>query len=189
MKNIVTVTIKLLIITLIAGALLGVVYSVTKEPIAQQMEKAATEARLMAFPDAADFEDAGTTIPEEYSIIKSAYYAKDAAGNVIGATFGIVTRGFSSGLNLTVGIGAHGKIKGVIVGDNAETPGLGKKAAEPNFSGQFAGKNAEPLQVQKVASDENDIQAITGATVTSRAITDAVNAAIEYYTQLAGGAK
>lgn len=189
MKNIINITIKLLIITVVAGALLGVVYSITKEPIAKQLEKAATEARLAAFPEAAGFKDSKAAIPEDYSIIKNAFYALDKDGNVVGATMGITTKGYGSGLNMTVGIGADGKIKGVIIGDNTETPGLGKLAAEPKFLGQYAGKPYDsPLKAVKSPSGDYEIEAISGATVTSRAVTNAVNTAAEFYKQL-GGAK
>lgn len=189
MKNVFTIAIKLFVITVVAAALLGVVYAVTKEPIAAQTEKAATEARLTAFPDAASFEDAKVDIPEEYSEIKSVFNALDSGGNVIGAVFAMTTKGFNSGLNLTIGIGADGKIRGVIMGDNNESPGIGKKAADPEFRDQFPGKPYDsPLKVVKAASGDYDIQAITGATVTSKAITDAVNTAAEFYKQL-GGAK
>jgi electron transport complex protein RnfG len=189
MKNIVSITLKLFVITVVAAALLGVVFSITKEPIARQEEKAAEEARLAAFPDAANFEDSGAEIPDEYGIITSVYNALDKDGNVIGATLSITTRGYSSGLNMTVGLGADGKIKGVIIGDNNETQGLGKKAAEPAFNGQFPGKAYDnPLKVVKASPGESDIQAITGATITSKAVTNAVNTAVEFYKQL-GGAK
>lgn len=189
MKNIVSITLKLFVITVVAAALLGLVYSVTKAPIAQQVEKSAQEARLAAFPEAASFEDTGAQIPDEYGIITSAYNALDSSGNVIGAVFGISTRGYSSGLNMTVGLGADGTIKGVIIGDNNETQGLGKKAAEPAFNGQFPGKPYDSeLKVVKAAPKDNEIQAITGATITSKAVTNAVNTAAEFYKQL-GGAK
>ena len=189
MKNIASITLKLFVITIVAAALLGLVYSVTKAPIAQQVEKAATEARLAAFPEAKNFEDTKAEIPDEYSIIKSAYSALDSGGNALGVVFGITTKGFNSGLNITVGIGADGTIKGVIIGDNNETQGIGKKAADPEFRDQFIDKPYDsPLKVVKAASGDYDIQAITGATVTSKAVTNAVNTAVEFYKQL-GGAK
>jgi electron transport complex protein RnfG len=189
MKNIVSITLKLFVITVVAAALLGVVYSITKAPIAQQVEKAAEEARLAAFPEAASFEDTKAEIPGEYDIIKSVYNALDKDGSVIGVTLSITTRGYSSGLNMTVGLGADGKLKGVIVGDNNETQGLGKKAAEPAFNGQFPGKPYDKeLKVVKSSPGDNDIQAITGATITSKAVANAVNTAAEFYKQL-GGAK
>ena len=98
-------------------------------------------------------------------------------------------RGYSSGLNLTVGIGADGTIKGVIVGDHGETPGLGAKASDDAFRNQYIGKPIDnPLTVVKTdASDTYDIQAITSATITSRGVTDAVNTAAAFYTDVIGG--
>lgn len=192
MKNIITITLKLLVITIACAALLGVVNYVTKEPIAIQIEKAAAEARFAAYPEAVEFKNAddpegAMVIPDEYGIIKNVYYALDASGNKTGMVLGIVTKGYSSGLNITVGIGADGKVKGVIIGDNNETQGLGRNAAEPEFYGQFTGKPVEDkFNVVKSSPQGNDIQAISGATVTSKAITNAVNTAVEFYKSLGG---
>ncbi len=187
MKNAISITIKLFVITVVCAAFLGVVYSVTKEPIAVQVEKAATESRLAAFPEAVSFEDAKAEIPEEYSIIKNVFYALDKDGNIIGATLGITARGYSSGLNMTMGIGADGTVKGVIIGDNNETPSIGKKALDADFLNQFTGKLYDnPLTYVKAASGDYDIEAVSGATVTTKGVTNAVNTAIEFYKQLGG---
>ncbi len=189
MNKIVVITLKLLLITLIAGALLGVVNSVTKEPIAEQERKEAEEARRAAFPDAVSFEESTAKITEDYAIIKSVYTALDVGGNEIGIVASVVTKGYSSGLNLTVGIGADGTVKGVVVGSHSETPGLGAKATEDKFRGQYIGKAyTEPLTVVKnPPSADNEVQAITGATITSRGVTDAVNTVAAYYTDVMGG--
>lgn len=191
MKNIITITIKLLIITIIAGLALGVVNAVTKEPIAIQEAKAADEARQSAFPEAVSFEALDIDIPEEYAIIKNAYKAFDAGGNNIGVTVGIITKGFNAGLNLTVGIGADGLIKGVVVGENDETPGLGAKATEDWFQNQYTGKPyAEALTVVKTTpAGESEVQAITSATITSKGVTAAVNTATQFYQEMIGGAQ
>jgi len=206
MKNIIVITLKLLVITVIAGVLLGVVNSITKEPIAAQEQKKADEARQAAFTEAASFEpvfDRADTedaknvavvdaVPADYSIIQSVYTAKDAGGNDIGIVASVVTKGYSSGLNLTVGIGADGMIKGVVVGSNNETPGLGAKAAtDDKFRTQYTGKPySQELTVVKTApSADNEVQAITGATITSRGVTNAVNTVAAYYTKEMGGAQ
>ncbi len=191
MNKIVVITLKLLLITLIAGALLGVVNSVTKGPIAEQARKEAEEARRAAFADAVSFEESTAAIPEDFGIIKSVYTALDADGSEIGIVASVVTKGYSSGLNLTIGIGADGTIHGVIVGSHGETPGLGAKATEEKFRGQYTGKTySEPLTVVKnPPSADNEVQAITGATITSRGVTDAVNTVAAYYTEVMGGAQ
>lgn len=192
MKNTIIITVKLLVIAVACAALLGAVYSITKGPIAEQEEKAAAEARLAAFPEAADFnkiidKENADDIPEEYGIIKSVYEAVDGSGNVIGTVFGITTKGYSPGLNMTVGINADGTVKAVIMGDNGETQGIGKEAAKPAFYGQFLGKSIErPFNVVRSSPQGNDIQSISGATITSKAFVSAVNTAIEYYKYLGG---
>lgn len=189
MKNIFVITIKLLIITLIAGAVLGLVYSVTKEPIAQQAIAQANEARFAAFPEAADFKELTDDIPAEYAMIESVHTALDAQGGALGITAAVVTKGYSRGLHLTVGIGNDGEIKGVIIGAHEETPGLGARATEEWFYSQYAGKATnQPLRVVKAsATGDYDIEAITGATITTDGITDAVNAVAAYFAQTAGG--
>ena len=93
MKNIIIITVKLLVITIIAGAVLGVVNAVTAEPIAEQAKIAADNARKAAFPEASAFEEADVEIPEDYAIIKNVYNVTDDSGNVIGIVAGIVTKG------------------------------------------------------------------------------------------------
>jgi electron transport complex protein RnfG len=206
MKNIVSMALKLLIIVVVSAIALGAVNYVTEGPIAEQMAAAATEARQSAFPEAASFEalyDPGSDalkdvslasllgtdeLPKDYAIIKTVYKALDASGNEIGITAGVVTKGFNSGLNITIGVGTDGTIHGVIVGDNTETAGLGAKAAEPEYEGQYVGKKS-PLAVVKSSPGDSDIEAITGATITSRGVTDAVNTVSEFHAALAGGAK
>ena len=190
MRNIAVITIKLLVITIIAGLVLGVVNAMTKEPIAAQEAKAADEARKAAFSEASSFELIDIEIPEKYAIIQNIYNALDENGKPLGVTAAVITKGFNAGLNLTVGIGADGTIKGVIVGSHEETPGLGAKAAEPAFQDQFKGKSyATALFAKKAADKENDIQAITGATITSKGVTDAVNITAKFYTEMIGGAQ
>ncbi|MGI5849083.1 MAG: FMN-binding protein [Christensenellales bacterium] len=189
MKNIIVITIKLLIITIVSGLALGAVNYITVEPIANQMEKEANQARQAAFSGAASFDALDIEIPEEYAIIHNVYNALDSDSNVIGIVANITTSGFNSGLNLTIGIGADGYIKGVIFGDNTETPGLGAKAAEPWFQEQYQNKPYDsPLNVVKSQPlGDYDIQAITSATITTKGVTDAVNTVTDFYKQMLGG--
>ncbi|MBT3318272.1 MAG: FMN-binding protein [Clostridia bacterium] len=188
MKKIIVMTIKLLVITVVAGVLLGVVNAITKDPIAAQEAKAADEARFAAFPSATEFEKIDIDISEDYSLIQNVYTAKDASGSDIGVAIGIKTKAYSTGLNMTVGLSAQGTITGVVIGSNQETPGLGSKAAEPKFIDQFKDVSFDtPLVVMKTgASAPYEIQAIASATITSDGVTYAVNKAVEYYTKVLG---
>lgn len=191
MKNIIVITLKLLIITVIAGIILGVVNSVTKEPIAQQTLKEATEARQAVFPEATDFKKMDIDIPDDYAIIKEVYQALDASGNPIGITAAVITKGYSSGLNLSVGIGADGFVKGVAMGSNSESPGFGSKAPEELLPQFDAGKAYDQSfeVVKHPVENDYQIEAISGATITSNGIVDAVNTVAEFYKQMAGGAQ
>ena len=204
MKNIVSVTLKLLIITIVSAIALGAVNYITQGPIAEQMKAAASEARQSAFPNAASFEAlydpsaepdvtlasllSTQEVPKEYGIIKNVYTALDSNGNKIGVVAAVTTKGFNSGLNITIGIGADGAVQGVIVGDNTETAGLGAKASEDWYEAQYVGKTGS-LTVVKGTAGDDEIQAITGATITSRGVTDAVNTVSKLYAALTGGAK
>ena len=191
MKNIIVITLKLLIITIIAGVILGVVNGVTREPIAEQTLKEATAARQAVFPEAVSFQQMDIDIPEEFAIIKEVYEALDADGNSIGITAAVVTKGYSSGLNLSIGIGADGFVKGVNLGSNNESPGFGSRAPEELLPQFDTGKTYEqPFQVVKnPVEDNNEIQAISGATITSKGIINAVNTVVEFYKQMVGGAQ
>ena len=191
MKNIIVMTLKLLAITIVAGLLLGAVNYITKEPIAEQEIAAANAARSQCFPQASSFEESDVELPEEYGIINSVYTALDENGNDIGITVGVTTKGFNAGLNMTIGISSQGNVTGVVIGTNEETPGLGANAAKPDFIDQYKDVPYEPaLVVVKVdPAADNEIQAIAGATITSRAVTDAVNTVADFYKSVMGGAQ
>ena len=191
MKNIIVMTIKLLVITIIAGLLLGAVNYITKDTIADQEAKKADEARFAAFPEAQSFTKLDIDIDDEYSLIQSVYSVQDAQGNDIGVAFDIITKGYSTGLNMTVGLSAQGTVTGVVIGANQETPGLGAKASEPTFIDQYKDVPFDPalVVVKTPATAQGEIQAITSATITSNAVTNAVNKVAEYYIDVIGGAK
>ena len=182
---------RLIIITVVAGLLLGLTYNITAQPIAEQEAKAAEEARMAVLPSAQEFEQIDISSyqsSEEYSVITEAYSAK-TDGQDSGMTVSLCVNGFSAGLNLTVGINADGTISGVQIGSMDETPGLGANAKNPEFTDQFAGKTA-PLEVAKNSvSSDNQILALTGATITSRAVTNAVNTAVDFFNEYTGGAQ
>ena len=185
-NSILNLTLRLVIITLCAGLILGFVYAITKDPIEQQQIKKATEARQMVLPDAADFEEIALTGIDydeaTYGIIQAVYKGtKD--GQVAGYTFDIVTKGYKPGLSLTVGIAADGKVTGVEIGTHEETPGLGANATNPDFLGQFVGKDGPIAVVKTPSGAENEVQALTGATLTSKGVANAVNTARDFMTK------
>lgn len=188
MNKIVKNTLILTMITLVAGLGLGLVYEVTKAPIAQAQETAKKEAWQMVFPEADinDFEQveldekaAGKALADMgvNGTIDEACTVGDM-GYVVTATD---KDGFGGSITVTVGITSDGMVNGVSILSINETAGLGMKAAEPAFYGQYEGKQTEKFVVSKDGGDGEPIDALSGATITSRSVTGAVNAALGYY--------
>lgn len=200
MKEMMKNTGIMLAITLIAGLLLGIVYQVTKEPIAVQEAKAKQEACQEVFADAASF-DAVEAVPVEESAWNGAGYgqesvdevmmAKDSAGSTLGYVVTVTTKeGYGGDIRFTVGVRMDGTVNGISILSISETAGLGMRAEEV-LKPQFAGKNVEKFEYTKSgAASENQIDAISGATITTNAVTNGVNAGLYYFqTQLKGGSE
>lgn len=168
----------LLVITCVGGTMLAAVYNVTKEPIALVQKAKIEEAIRQVIPD---FETMSDTL------IKPA----DGADNLVihrlakggePAGYAIETytdKGFSGRFRLMVGIKPDGAISNIEVLEHKETPGLGTKMADEKFKKQFRGLKVSEINgsVLKVKKDGGTIDAITAATISSRAFCDAVNRA------------
>ena len=183
--NIGILVLRLLIITVCAGLILGVVYTVTKEPIAEQARLAADESRKTVLPAAVSFEQLDLTgyvsDGDDFGEIEEIYMGLDEAGLPAGYTFAIRTKGYSANLVLTVGLDAAGTVTGVDIASHEETPGLGANATSPDFLGQYVGADGPLVVVKSATGQTGEVQALTGATITSRAVTDAVNMTREFY--------
>lgn len=192
MKNtIIKDTIILTLITLVSGGLLGLVYQVTKEPIAQQEELAKQEAYQAVFKDADSFEvcvEEGDTEISQYladngfanQTVNEVMEAKDASGETIGYALNMTTsEGYGGDITFSMGVQLDGTLNGISILTINETAGLGMNATDESFKGQFSNKNVESFTVTKTgASADNEINAISGATITSDAITGGVNAGL-----------
>ena len=191
MKEMMKNTGILLVITLIAGLLLGLVYQVTKEPIAEQEAKAKQEACQEVFADAASFEplelqavDESTWSGEGYGVMA----AMDSAGSTLGYVITVTTKeGYGGDIQFTMGIRSDGTVNGISLLSISETAGLGMRAEEV-LKPQFAGKNVAKFAYSKSgASADNEIDAISGATITTNAVTNGVNAGLYYFQTVLGG--
>ncbi|HBU12944.1 MAG TPA: electron transporter RnfG [Clostridiales bacterium] len=187
MKNkssILNLALRLAVITVCAGLALGLVYGVTKEPIEYQAELKATQARQTVLPSAQEFEEmdlaAFSADAAQYGEIQQLYKGT-AGGELAGYTISIVTRGYSPNLSLTVGLDVGGVVTGVAIGSHEETPGLGANAAKPEFVGQYVGADGPLTLVKTPTGADGEITAITGATITSTAVTNAVTAAKSFF--------
>lgn len=171
-------------ITLIVGLLLGVVYELTKEPIRIQQEKAVAEACKAVFQPADTFEEIkytpGEELAEELSSmgvkIGSVYKALDGGGTVLGYVIqSTSTQGYGGNIVLYVGVRNDGTLNDISILEINETAGLGMEAPSVLVP-QFHEKKVDSFVYTKSgASEDNEIDAITSATITTSAFTNAVN--------------
>ncbi len=195
-------TLVLVLVTFVAITALAVVNQVTKEPIAQAEINARAEVYKVVYPDAENFaevENSESIIEGSADFLKNAGYdgcfindalsVTDDSGNIKGYVIAATSpSGYGGDVQIAVGISSDGKITGFNVVSNNETAGLGSKCTEPEFTSQFANKPATVLEYTKSgAAEDNQIDAISGATITTNAVTEAVNSAIVFYQENFGG--
>ncbi|MGE4445184.1 MAG: RnfABCDGE type electron transport complex subunit G [Synergistaceae bacterium] len=179
MAKILKLSAVLFIITAVTGLILGGVYTMTLDPIRSAKEKEKMAAFAETLPEATDFEKMDH--PQDHSIIKEVNKGS-VNGETVGYNLTVTPKGYGGLIEMVVGIDDEGKLIDIKILSHAETPGLGAKAAEPAFSDQFEQKNVDSLVITKnKPAAENEIQAISGATITSSAVADGVNTALEYW--------
>jgi electron transport complex protein RnfG len=186
-KKIVSLGLTLFAVTAITGFILGVVHDITLEPIRLTQEKLKNEALKGALPEADEFsplELAEGADPMIKDVQKAA-----SGGAVSGYCITVAPRGYAGPVELTAGITNDGNLRAIRILNQSETPGLGAKAAQEEFYGQF--KDAGEIKVVKTKpASPGEIQAISGATITSNGVASGVNAALSYWKDhLATGAK
>lgn len=198
MNKIIKNTIILTIITLVSGVALGAVYEITKAPIANAQEEAKQEAYKQVFEDADSFDDLEVDAKEAAEAVKAAGVDDGAEINEAveakqgGETIGYVItatdpNGYVGDIQVSVGIQNDGTVNGIAILSINETAGLGMKASEPEFYEQYSGKQTDHFYVSKDGGEGEQIDAISGATITTRAVTGAVNASLGYYQNVLGG--
>lgn len=203
MKNkIIKDALALTLITLVAGVALGGVYEITKDPIAKQEAQAKAEAYEQVFTDAAAFEEVKMddsliqTIRDQLDqegykaqSIEEVMRAEDQSGETLGYAFAVVTsEGYGGDIRFSMGVQNDGTLNGISILSIGETAGLGMNADTPAFKDQFVGKQVEKLQYTKNgATQDDEINAISGATVTTNAMTNGVNAGLCAFRVMEGG--
>ena len=163
--------VALLVITAVSG---GLVYGMTKDTIAEvaQKKNAAAIAEVLGTDENTKLD----TVSIDGLLYNLAY---DAQGNLLGAAVKTYSdAGFSGRIELMVGLLADGTINKVSVLQQSETPGLGANMVNPKFKDQFDGKNPASFRL-KVKKDGGDVDAITAATISSRAFSEAVQLACD----------
>lgn len=181
MRDMVKPTLSLFIICLVVSFLLAFVNGITKDTIVQRAAADAKEQRKLALSEASNFKKIdGWEGKDKSGLIREAYAAY-SGDNLIGYVFSASPKGYGGEIAVTVGISREKKVSGVKVGGNSETPGLGSKTANDDFTGQYKDKDVKKdfIVVKRPATVDNEIQAVSGATISSAAVTKAVKASAE----------
>ena len=167
--------IALMVITIVSGGVLGFIYGLTKPAI----DKVEENKNIKAINEVLKTDVAIATT--ESVVIEDLTYnlAYDAEGNFIGAAVKTYSKnGFGGKIELMVGMLADGVINKVSVLSQAETPGLGANMVNDKFKGQFDGKDPKNFKLM-VKKDGGDVDAITAATISSRAVSEAIKRAAD----------
>lgn len=168
----------LLAVTAITGIILGVVEHYTSQAIKQVELAAKNEAFKNVMPIAQTFNAIDKAESDSVLDIVEAV----GEGGVVGWCMTVETKSYGGPLQFIAGITKDGSVKAINILSHSDTPGLGARATEPEFYGQFTDKSTLPLKVTKgAAGNPDEISAISGATITSTAVVDGVNAAVDYW--------
>lgn len=161
--------INMTIACLLSGAIIAGVYAFTAPVAAESRKELKNSAMKAVVADAQEF----TPING-----KTDWYLAKKDGKTVAYVVPAESKGYGGAIKMILSVTPDGKVLDYKILQHNETPGLGDKAGEPKFSKQFAGKAADALEVVKVPTDKN-IQALTGATITSRAVTKGIKEAVE----------
>ena len=165
-------------ITLVASLLLAGVNKLTLPRIVQAEVLAAENAMKAILPEADNFEE----------IAENVFKAKKGE-ETAGYCVTVTPSGFAGEIKMLVGIGTDYKVKGIEILSHSETAGLGAKAADSKFKDRFKEKNPYMTVVKGETDSPDEVQAITGATITSRAVATGVSEAYNLLQKVKGGNK
>lgn len=163
---------------LISGVVIGSVYYVTAPVAAEKAELMKQESMKALISDADSFQEVSG---------HDGWFMAVKNGETTGYIVPSETKGYGGKIKMLVAVTPDAKVIDYTILEHNETPGLGDNAQKIEFRGQFAGKGSANLVVVKDKSDVDDIQAMTGATISSRAVTNGVKQAVEEVAALAGG--
>lgn len=188
MKAIIKDSLILFAITIISGFLLGWVYDITKEPIAEQKQIAKENACRVVFEDASSFAEVElAAFSDKTSFdggdVEEVLAAQDASGAQLGYVITVTSHeGYGGDITFMIGIRNDGTVNAISFTSINETAGLGMKAKKDEFKTQFNGKNVEFFVYTKQgAAADNEIDAISAATITTNAVTNGVNGALAFF--------
>lgn len=174
----------LLAIGFICTLILSVCNYLTKDKIASLALETEQAAMREVLPEAKIFVKCSNS---ENGIVKDVYEGKDEDENIVGYCVKVNPVGYGGEISMVVGVDTDGVVTGVKITSMSETPGLGANAKNPAFTDAYKGKTSG-IKVRKSGVPADDeISAISSATITSKAVTEGVNVAVETVNGLRGG--
>ena len=179
-KYFIRITVTLLLIAGIMAFALAAVNAVTEERIAENNAAEVNAVLAQIFGDGIDAKTVDADVQEP---VREVYEIRSGS-DLLGWALKCSPSGFKAEIDMIVGVNADGTCRAVKVVSLSETPGLGARVGEDKFLDQFSGKTADDNVEVKVNVDE-----VTGATISSRAVTEAVNAALKAASELGGAAE
>lgn len=185
-RKIANLGLRLSLVCALAAFGLSFTYSVTRERIAQQIWESQIKAARAVLPevetneDFTEREDIAARIREDVRSVDKIFEGFKN-GELVGYAVQMLPRGYGGPITLMVGLSLEGVVTDISIVDHKETPGLGSYIENPAWSGQFRGKTAgDQLKVNK------DIDSVSGATISSKAVTRGVKEALGAHALLAG---
>jgi electron transport complex protein RnfG len=169
---------NLAIACLISGVIISGVHFLTADAAAEKAEALKNESMKALVQEAEKF----NPVPG-----KDTWFEAQKDGQTIAYVVPSSSKGFEGHMQLLVAVSKDGTVVNYDIISHKETPGLGDKANQEPFKSQLIGKTIENLQVVKDPAQKDKIQAMTGATITSKAVTTAVKQAVEEVLQFTGG--
>lgn len=174
-KGVLRCALILFVITAVIAALLAATNALTEDVIAQNSVKAENNALKSVMPEADTFTAVSDEVAQRFSVNK--IYDATRQGEHLGYCIRLSVGGYGGEIVCIVGVGADGKVTGTSIISHSETPGLGANIAGDQFRDQFVGQGR--VSVVKAGAADGQINAVSGATISSRAMTEAVNQAVD----------
>jgi len=172
------IAINLTVACFISGAIIAATYFITAPVAVKSAAKIKTDAMKSLVSDAQKFDPVKN---------KADWFTAEKDGKIIAYVVPAESKGYGGAIKMLVSVTPKGKIIDYDILVSKETPGLGDNASKKPFESQFEGKKVADLVVVKDATKVNNIQAMTGATISSRAVTKGIKEAVEQVSQFIGG--
>ena len=185
----VKLSVTLFSITFVVALLLAVVNHVTAPKIDSINQQKLEQAMMVVLPDAKSFENITETTLASWNgetEVLSVQRAKDEKGTVIGYCVEVSPKGYSDQIDMMVGLNAEGEITDTSIISISDTPGIGTRVKEPEFTEQFIGKSGVLTAVKGTTTAKNEVMLISGATYSSSGFSNGVNAALRIYEIITG---